>query len=164
MPLSDIYRSVVLDHNRAPRRFGRLAIASVYASGVNALCGDHLKIELLLSADRLQDFAFEAEASALTMAATSIMGDLICGLPIGDAQTLAEAALDLITRNPQRAENPRLGEFNAFLSVLGYPNRLKTITLPWATLIGALSGRLATSTDIDIRGALQAAGSKRNSA
>lgn len=155
MSLTETYRSVVLDHNRAPRRFGRLAAASVCATGVNALCGDRLTIDLLLSDERLLDFAFDAEASALTLAATSIMGDLICGLSLADAGKLAEAALDLLTRNPDGVENPRLGEFNAFLSVLGYPNRIKTVTLPWATLIGALSGRLATSTDVNIRGAQQ---------
>ncbi|HWS27264.1 MAG TPA: hypothetical protein VN259_11940, partial [Xanthomonadales bacterium] len=83
----------------------------------------------------------------------SIMGDLVCGQSLQRAVELAGAALDLLTRNPERVADPALGEFNAFLGVLGYPNRIKTLTLPWATLAGALAGRLATSTDIDVRGA-----------
>lgn len=154
MTLSDAYRTVVLDHNRAPRRRGRLVAPSLSAHGVNALCGDTLTLDLALADGRIADFAFEAEASAMTLAACSIMGDLIAGQSVHEAAALCEAAIDLVTRNPARAEDPRLGEYNALIGVMGHPNRIKTVTLPWATLAGALAGRLATSTDIDIRGAL----------
>lgn len=153
MSISDAYRNVVLEHNRAPRRRGRLAAPTHQALGVNALCGDQLRLELTIADGYLRDFAFEAEVSALTLAATSIMGDLLIGLSVEDARQLAEAALNLVTCNPQRVSDPRLGDFNLFLGVLGYPNRIKTVTLPWATLLGVLDGRPQTSTDIDIRGA-----------
>ncbi|MCC6594353.1 MAG: iron-sulfur cluster assembly scaffold protein [Xanthomonadales bacterium] len=151
--IADAYRTVVLEHNRAPRRRGRLAVPTLRARGINALCGDCLEVDLEFDGERLRGFAFEAEASALTLAATSIMGDLVVGRPLAEVRALCEAALDLVTRNPGRAENPALGDYNAFLGVLGHPNRIKTVTLPWATLAGARAGRLATSTDIDVRGA-----------
>lgn len=153
MSLTDAYRTVVLEHNRAPRRRGRLAAPDVSAEGVNKLCGDSLTLDLRIVAERITAYGFDAEASALTLAATSIMGDLIEGRTVDEATELANAALDLVTRNPERAADPRLGDFNCFLGVLGYPNRVKTVTLPWATLAGALAGRLRTSTDIDVRGA-----------
>lgn len=153
MSLTDAYRTVVLDHNRAPRRRGRLSAPSLSAQGVNVLCGDQLTLDLAFRDDHIAEFAFDAQASALTLAATSIMGDLVCGLSLPRAAELAAAALDLVTRNPDRVPDPSLGEFNAFLGVLGHPNRIKTVTLPWATLAGALAGRLSTSTDIDVRGA-----------
>ena len=153
MSLTDAYRTVVLEHNRAPRRRGRLAAPSLSAQGVNVLCGDKLTLDLAVSDGTVVDLAFEAEASALTLAATSIMGDLVFGQSLQRAAELAAAALDLLTRNPDRAADPALGEFSAFLGVLGHPNRIKTLTLPWATLACALAGRLATSTDIDVRGA-----------
>lgn len=162
MSLTDAYRTVVLDHNRAPRRRGSLPAPSICAHGVNALCGDKLSVELAIEAGVISGFAFEAEASALTLAATSIMGDLVCGREVQDAVALADAAMDLLTSNPGRVADPRLGEFNAFLGVLGHPNRVKTVTLPWATLAGALGGRLATSTDIEIRGAAIPARPARN--
>lgn len=153
MSIADAYRTVVLEHNRAPRRRGHLAAPTLRARGVNALCGDRLDLELRVEDGRLAGYAFEAEASALTLAATSIMGDLVIDRPLPEVQKLCEAALDFCTRNPQRAEDPVLGEFNALLGVLGHPNRIKTVTLPWATLAGALAGRAATSTDVDVRGA-----------
>jgi nitrogen fixation NifU-like protein len=165
MSLTDAYRTVVLDHNRTPRRRGRLDAPSVSAEGVNVLCGDKLALDLAIDAGTIAGFAFEAEASALTLAATSIMGDLVCGRSVDEAVALADAAMDLLTRNPERAADPRLGEFNAFLGVLGHPNRIKTVTLPWATLAGALNGCLTTSTDIEIRGApIQPRPNRKNNA
>jgi nitrogen fixation NifU-like protein len=151
MSLADFYRTVVLDHNRSPRRRGRLAAPSLTAEGINALCGDRLLLDLEIADGRLIDFRFEGEASALTLAATSIMGDLICGRSVGEVEILIDAAFALLTQGG--AEDPRLGEFNAFVGILAYPNRIKTASLPWATLAGALHGRSRTSTDIDIRGA-----------
>lgn len=153
MSLTDAYRTVVLDHNRTPHRRGRLIAPDITAEGVNKLCGDRLTLDLKLCGERIAEFGFDAEASALTLAATSIMGDLVAGLNADEAALLADAALDLVTHNPDRQADPRLGEFNCFLGVLGYPNRIKTVTLPWATLAGALAGRLRTSTDLDVRGA-----------
>ncbi len=153
MSLADAYRTIILDHNRAPRRRGRLAAPTLTVEGVNALCGDRLALDLAIANDTLHDFSFDGEASALTLAATSIMGELVAGQSLETVQELIDAALDLLTSNPDRRNDERLGDFNVFIGVLAYPNRIKTVTLPWATLAGALSGRLRTSTDIDCRGA-----------
>jgi nitrogen fixation NifU-like protein len=42
MELNDLYRDVILDHNRQPRNFGPLEPADASAEGVNPLCGDRL--------------------------------------------------------------------------------------------------------------------------
>jgi nitrogen fixation NifU-like protein len=152
MTVADAYREIVLAHARAPHHLGRLADASVRAEGINALCGDRLAIDLLIRDDTIVDFGFEAEASALTLAATSVMGDLILDRTLEEARRLGESALaQMIAATPE--SDPALGDFRHFQSVRGYPNRIKTVTLPWATLLGALAGRERTSTDIDPRGA-----------
>lgn len=153
MSLADAYRTIILDHNRAPRRRGRLRAPTLTVEGVNALCGDRLSLDLRIADDVLREFAFDGEASALTLAASSIMGELVAGQSLATVRQLIDAALDLLTRNPEQRIDERLGDFNVFIGVLAYPNRIKTVTLPWATLAGALDGRLRTSTDIDSRGA-----------
>jgi len=153
MSLADAYRTIILDHNRAPRRRGRLAAPTLEVEGVNALCGDRLSLQLEIDERSLCDFAFDGEASALTLAATSIMGELVAGRSLSEVHELIDAALDLLTHNPEQRKDDRLGDFNVFIGVLAYPNRIKTVSLPWATLAGALAGRLRTSTDIDPRGA-----------
>ena len=44
MDLKDLYRDVIVDHNRNPRNFGRLEPADAHAEGVNPLCGDRLEL------------------------------------------------------------------------------------------------------------------------
>ena len=48
MELRDLYRDVIVDHNRNPRNQGRLVPADREAHGDNPLCGDQLDITLLL--------------------------------------------------------------------------------------------------------------------
>jgi len=40
MDLKELYREVILDHNRKPRNFGALEGADSQAHGHNPLCGD----------------------------------------------------------------------------------------------------------------------------
>ncbi len=42
MELNDLYRDVILDHNRRPRNFGGLEPADASVEGFNPMCGDRL--------------------------------------------------------------------------------------------------------------------------
>ena len=42
MELNDLYRDVILDHNRRPRNFGALEPADASVEGFNPMCGDRL--------------------------------------------------------------------------------------------------------------------------
>jgi len=44
--VSELYQSVILDHNRTPRNFRELPDATNHAEGRNPLCGDHFDIWL----------------------------------------------------------------------------------------------------------------------
>ena len=44
MDLKDLYRDVILDHNKRPRNFGRLDPCDTAADGYNPLCGDQLTV------------------------------------------------------------------------------------------------------------------------
>ncbi|MCX7050401.1 MAG: iron-sulfur cluster assembly scaffold protein, partial [Proteobacteria bacterium] len=48
MDLKDLYRDVILDHNKRPRNFGRLDPCDTAADGNNPLCGDQLTVTLRL--------------------------------------------------------------------------------------------------------------------
>ena len=51
MDLKDLYRDVILDHNKRPRNFGRLDPCDTAADGNNPLCGDQLTVTLRLEGD-----------------------------------------------------------------------------------------------------------------
>jgi nitrogen fixation NifU-like protein len=153
MDTAQLYRDIVLGHNRQPRHATLPERISHRAVGDNPLCGDVLELGLDVRDARIAQIGYAAEVSALTLAACSILACLVDQLPVLQARTLAQAALDLFTANPQRQARPELGDLNALLGVLDYPNRIKTVTLPIATLLAALDGQGTASTDLNPRGA-----------
>ena len=54
MSVSDLYKQVVIDHNREPRNYGELADATHTARGLNALCGDDIRVSAVVQSDRRQ--------------------------------------------------------------------------------------------------------------
>ncbi len=53
MELNDLYRDVILDHNRRPRNFGALEAADASVEGFNPMCGDRLTLRLKLADDKI---------------------------------------------------------------------------------------------------------------
>ena len=73
MDLKELYRDVILDHNRQPRNFGRLEPADAKAEGHNPLCGDRLSLFVRLDGDRIADLRFEGKGCAISTASASLM-------------------------------------------------------------------------------------------
>ena len=59
MDLKDLYRDVIVDHNRKPRNFGPMVAPDAHADGHNPLCGDRLTIYVSLDGDTVKDAKFE---------------------------------------------------------------------------------------------------------
>lgn len=146
MSASDLYRDLVLEHNRSPRGFGSLPACTHAAEGDNPLCGDHLRIELALdAAGRVQDFAFSGQSCAITVATASLLGERVRGL---DAVAIAglEARFARLVRGECEAD-PTLDGLNALSELRAYPARRKCALLPWATLAAALRGTPHATTE-----------------
>ncbi len=66
--LQDLYREVILDHNRRPRNFGELEDADRIVEGVNPLCGDRMTLYVKLDGDTVQDIRFKGTGCAISVA------------------------------------------------------------------------------------------------
>lgn len=152
MDLTQLYRDLVLEHNRNPRHQGLPPQVTHQAVGDNPLCGDRLELGAQVEDGHLIALGYEIDASALTRATTSLLCQELLGKTLADAQALLDQALDLFTRNPERQPFASLHALNALLPVLDHPNRIKTVTLPIVTLRAALQGQTKVSTDLDQRG------------
>ena len=62
--LMDLYREVILDHNKNPRNFGSLDPADRVVNGVNPLCGDRVTLYVRLDGDRIESIRFEGTGCA----------------------------------------------------------------------------------------------------
>ncbi len=63
MDLNDLYRDVIVDHNRKPRNFRPMPDADRQAEGLNPLCGDRLTMYVRLDGRRISDVRSRATAA-----------------------------------------------------------------------------------------------------
>ena len=143
MELKDLYRDVILDHNRHPRNFGRLEPADRHAEGANPLCGDQLTLSLRLEGERIADIRFEGHGCAISTASASLMTEAVKGKDRAATRALFERVHALLTR-PEAPADPDLGKLAALSGVREFPARVKCASLCWHTLNAALAADGAT--------------------
>jgi len=137
MDLKELYRDVILDHNKRPRNFGTLEQASAQADGHNPLCGDRLTVFVKMSGDRVEDIRFEGKGCAISTASASLMTEAIKGKRKEEIGTLFGKVHSLLTQQSAVADSS-LGKLAALSGVREYPARVKCASLCWHTLNAAL--------------------------
>jgi nitrogen fixation protein NifU and related proteins len=137
MELNDLYRDVILDHNRQPRNFGDLEPADASVEGFNPMCGDHLTLRLRLNQDTISDIRFEGQGCAISTASASLMTEAVKGKSRGEALKLFERVHQLLTDDAAPPAD-ELGKLAALSGVREYPARVKCASLCWHTLASAL--------------------------
>jgi len=138
MDLKELYRDVILDHNRRPRNFGRIEPADGRADGHNPLCGDRLSLSVRLSGDRIEDIRFEGTGCAISTASASLMTEAVKGRDRAGVRELFNKVHALLTQ-PDAAPDAALGKLAALSGVREFPARVKCASLCWHTLNAALA-------------------------
>ena len=133
--LSDLYQTVILDHNRRPRNRGKLPTATRVASGDNPTCGDQCTVYLRMDGDRIAEISFEGNGCAISQASASLMTTQIKGKTAPEA-VAAFKEFHEIVKTGQAPEE--FNELAAFAGVHAYPARIKCATLGWHAALDAL--------------------------
>ena len=145
--LIELYRDLILDHNKNPRNFGELENATKSIEGVNPLCGDKLKLFLLLENDLIKDISFIGTGCAISVASASMMTENAKGLDVNQCLELYAMVHSMLTGKDEIDEE-RLGKIMALSGVKAYPSRVKCASLSWHALKKALStNQLKASTE-----------------
>ena len=103
--LRELYQSVILDHNKAPRNLRRPADANRSAEGRNPLCGDQLTVFLTVEDGVVKDAAFEGSGCAISTASASLMTEGVKGRRVDEVEKLFDGfhrLRDLRSRVPGR--------------------------------------------------------------
>jgi nitrogen fixation protein NifU and related proteins len=137
MDLKDLYREVILDHNRSPRLFGRLDPADTSADGHNPLCGDRLHVSVRLEGDRVSDLRFEGKGCAISVASASMMCEAVKGKDRAAIGHLFDEIHNVLTHHDAPIPED-LGKLAALAGVRDFPVRVKCASLAWHTLNAAL--------------------------
>lgn len=138
MDLKDLYRDVIVDHNRNPRNFGKLQPADAHADGHNPLCGDRLTVYANLDGERLTDVRFEGSGCAISVASASLLTEAVKGKTKAQVKELFDEVHTLLTRHDAIVDPAKLGKLAALSGVREFPARVKCASLCWHTLNAAL--------------------------
>lgn len=138
--LDELYQSVILDHNRAPRNFRELEAASGHAEGRNPLCGDAYDVWIKLEGDRILEATFLGNGCAISKASASMMTQAVKGKTVPEARELFEQFHALVagagTSDSNRGTLP--AKLDVFRGVRAFPIRVKCATLSWHAMKQAL--------------------------
>jgi nitrogen fixation NifU-like protein len=137
--LRELYQTVILDHYKKPRNFGRPAGADLEARGVNPLCGDRVQVYARLEGDRVAEVGFEGSGCAISTAAASLMTQVVKGLRTREVEELFARYHDLVTGRAD-AGAADLGKLEVLGGVREFPARIKCATLAWHALRAAIEG------------------------
>jgi nitrogen fixation protein NifU and related proteins len=137
--LRDLYQQIIVEHNRAPRNFKKLAHPTREAEGANPLCGDQITLEVELAGDRIADIGFQGSGCAISQASASLLTGAVQGKSTADAQELFRQVHAMLTSAPGTpVDTAKLGKLAALAGVRQFPVRVKCASLPWHTLRAAL--------------------------
>lgn len=135
--LRELYQSVIIEHNRRPRNFGKIEHAQHQAEGVNPLCGDQLTVYMTIENNIIQAIKFEGTGCAISTASASLMTEALIGQSIEAAEAIFTAFHQHLT-GKTTTEPEKLGKLAVLSGVREYPTRVKCATLAWHTVQAAI--------------------------
>jgi nitrogen fixation NifU-like protein len=135
--LGDLYQQVILDHCKKPRNFHELAQATCSAQGHNPLCGDQLKLYLVLDGDVVKDISFVGNGCCISKASASLLTEAAKGKTRAQVQKMFEQVHEMVTTGRVVGD---VGKLTVFAGVHKFPTRVKCAILAWHAVIAALKG------------------------
>ena len=146
--LNELYQDIIVDHTRSPRNFGELPQATHQAEGYNPLCGDQLKLFLIIDENQvIKKIKFTGCGCSISTASASLLTESVINKTVSQAEYLFKEFHAMLTSD--KFDDPeRLNKLAVFSGVRQYPARVKCATLAWHTLEAALQcDKLAVSTE-----------------
>jgi nitrogen fixation protein NifU and related proteins len=135
--LNDLYQQVILDHCKKPRNFHELSGATCSAQGHNPLCGDQLKLYLVMEGNLIKDISFVGSGCCISKASASLLTDSVKGKTRGEVQQMFERVHEMVTTGQAPGD---VGKLAVFAGVHKFPARVKCAILAWHAVMAALKG------------------------
>lgn len=82
------YNQRIIDLYKNPQNHGELADAHVSLEGTNPLCGDRVRVSLVLDGDVIATARFSANACAICVASASVLMQMVERAPLDDVESL----------------------------------------------------------------------------
>jgi len=86
----EIYRENIIDHFKNPRNYGEIVEAEIKHSELNSVCGDMIQLFVKLKEGKVEDVKFKGNGCAISMAATSMMTEILKKKTLNEIKNLNE--------------------------------------------------------------------------
>jgi nitrogen fixation NifU-like protein len=87
--MDDLYREVIIEHYKNPSYRGKLDPHDISFADNNPLCGDHIQIDLRVSADGIiSDARFDGHGCAISQASADLLVESVIGKPLEEVKSL----------------------------------------------------------------------------
>ena len=136
--LSSLYQQLILEHYRNPRNKAELDEKSVEVHMANPVCGDEIRLQLLIEGDEIADAKFVGQGCSISQAAVSMMTTLLQGRKLDEAEELAGRFTEMMHGDEEAAKDRALGDLRALQGVSKFPVRIKCALLGFDALQEAL--------------------------
>jgi nitrogen fixation NifU-like protein len=91
--MAALYSDTILNHFRQPRNYGSVPDPDISCEDFNPLCGDRIRIELKVNGTIIEDVRFKGDGCAISIAAASLLTELISGSDLKYIEELSDEAL-----------------------------------------------------------------------
>ena len=133
-----LYRETLLAHGKSPRNRTPLADATHGATVDNPVCGDRVRVELLVDGDRITQVCFGGRSCLVATASASLMTEAVRGRTIADFEAL-HRDVEATCHGDTPSDPHGLDALRALAGVRDYPARRQCALLPWDALRRALA-------------------------
>jgi nitrogen fixation NifU-like protein len=128
----DLYRELILDHYRRPRNRGELKRATQRVEGLNPVCGDEIKLDLLVGDGVIEDLAFRGQGCSISQSSASMLTERLKGRTIEEAERVIGKFRAMLMEGAE--PDIELGDLEALEGVAKLPVRVKCALLSWNVL------------------------------
>ena len=95
--MEDMYREIIVEHYKNPGYFGELDPNDISYHDENPLCGDNIRIDIVLEDDKIADAKFSGHGCAISMASADLLLEEIIGKTLDEVKALSkDDVLDLL--------------------------------------------------------------------
>lgn len=137
--LEDLYKDIILDHYRRPRNREEIEGADATAEGLNPLCGDEIRVQVVFDDDRIDRIGFRGKGCSISQSSASLMTEAVKEQSVDAAERMKAEFEMMLTEGAEPAEE--LGDLEALTGVAQFPVRIKCALLPWKVLGEVLAER-----------------------
>ncbi|MCU0616248.1 MAG: SUF system NifU family Fe-S cluster assembly protein [Gemmatimonadaceae bacterium] len=139
LPLAAMYQERILEHFRAPHGRGLPEDPAVrVAERRNPLCGDALRVGVVLRGDVIEAVGFDGSGCSIATASASMLTGTVRGQTVAEALRLA-SSVERFLHGDAHVATELPGDLPALAGVARHPQRVGCARMAWQALTEAIA-------------------------